>query len=629
MGKLNAHRVPHIMKARKGIHHPSNFLFFDCETKDEFKGKRKGLSRQRLWFGVAWSFRYVEGQVTRSVTQKFESSADWWSIVRSRLDKKRPLYIFSHNLKVDLTWVDFWHTADLEGYQASYYVLEDPPMMLFGSLDGCRVYIIDTFNFWKSSVDAMGDSLGIPKLRINLATAKIKEAIPYCKRDVEIIANQVMRLLQFLSENELGSFGVSAAGLAMNIFKQRFMKHDIYIHDRERVLELERASYSGGLVLNYYIGEAKSKNLHQYDVNSLYPFVMLNRFPTKMVHSEDHKGDWRKTPHDQIERMIANVDLMSPITTYPKKIDKRLCEVTGRIRTTLAGPELLQAYKRQHIRKINYFALYETAPIFSEFVNYFWGLRQQYKKAGDTVGEQFVKLVMNSLYGKFGMRGHQWRQYTPELLEDYYAFHGITCPDRYLSETFEPSIDDITQEWYAEGLPSPIPLRYISGRLSIRMPTGEHSDSFCAISSFVTSYARQYLRTLIGFAGVSEVFYCDTDSLIVTDKGRLNLEARKLIDPTKLGHLKHEGSANYGCFMGPKDYVLGDKVRTKGISKRAKKIAPGVYTQDQWEGIKSVLKRGADAYIDIKTITKRLKRVYTKGTVQRSGRTTPFIMTDW
>lgn len=629
MGKLNARRTPHIMTNRVGIHHPSSFMFFDCETKDEFKGKRKDLSRQRLWFGVAWCFRYENGNVTRSKKASFETSSDWWEIVRSRLDKKRPLYIFSHNLKVDLTWVDFWHTADTEGFNATYYVLEDPPMMLSGYINGCKVYIIDTFNFWKTSVDAMGNSLGIPKLRINLDKASIKEALPYCVRDVEIIANQLMRLLDFLKANDLGTFGMSAARLSMNIFKQRFMTHDIYVHDRERVLELERSSYCGGLVLNFFVGEVRNKHLHQYDVNSLYPFVMRGMFPTRLIESGESAGDVRGIPYERIERMIATVDLCSADTTYPQKLAGRLCEVTGRITTTLAGPELALAWQRGHIRRIRYYALFELQPVFREFVDYFWKLRADYKKQGDKVGEQFVKLVMNSLYGKFAQRGFIWRQYTPELLQDYYDYFGVDMPQHYKSEHFEPSIDGITGEWYGDGLDHTVKLRYVSGRLSIRMPTGEHADSFCGISSFVTSYARSYLRKLIGFAGRGEVLYCDTDSLVVTDKGKANLETRRLIDPTKLGHLKHEGSANYGCFLGPKDYVLGDKVKTKGVSKNAKKKGKGVYEQDQWEGIKSVLARGAEAYIDIKRITKRLKREYTKGVVQASGRTTPFVVSDW
>lgn len=625
----NKHRIPHVIKTKKGSHQPSSFLFFDTETQDDKQSGDVDSQHHRLWFGCYWCFRYEGAKPTRQKRGVFHSADDFWKVVKSRLDKARPLYVMAHNLGFDLTSVDFWNTAEEQGFNATYYVLEDPPLMISGELDGCRVVFLDTFNYWKSSVSAMGDSLGIPKKDFARSILTLKDAIPYCHRDVEIIANQVVKLLDFLNDNDLGTFGISAASLSMNIYKARFMNHKIFVHDRNSVLMLERASYYGGLVLNYYVGEVTDRKLYHYDVNSLYPSVMRNLYPTKLVWSGNDVPLNFPMFADKILGFIATVDLSSAVVTYPKRHAKKMCEVVGRVTTTLAGLEFATAITNGHVKKIHCMAAYELAPIMLDYVDYFWALRKQYKEAGDKVNEQFVKLMMNSLYGKFGMLGHQWIDYHHSVLCTIYEYYGVEMPDIYADDDYVPSISGTCQAWNAKGLAKPINLRYVTGKMQIQVPTGEHSESFCAIASFVTSYARCKLRSLIAKAGLRQVYYCDTDSLFVTELGHKRLSQSGEVNPNELGKLKLEGTADYALFNGPKDYIFGEVCKLKGISKRAKLLDDGRYEQLQFEGIKSILKRGGEAYIEIKTIRKKLTRQYTKGDVAGNGWTSPFKLTDW
>ena len=239
-----------------------------------------------------------------------------------------------------------------------------------------------------------------------------------------------------------------------------------------------------------------------------------------------------------------------------------------------------------------------------------------------------MKLLMNSLYGRFGMKGYKWIPYSPKILQSYYLMYGLQCPQRYLTNNFSPMVHSFRHQWQAELLDDPIILRYFSGSIEIQFPTGEHRESFCGISAFVTSAARERLRTLIAIAGEDETLYCDTDSLFVTETGSKRLIKADEIDPTKLGKLKLESKTQKCSFYGPKDYVFNGEPVRKGIRKNAIAISEKTFEQDSFEGLKSVLNRGGEAYILISKIQKTLSRQLTKGVMKAHGRVGPLILNE-
>ena len=625
---FRTYRKPHILSKHKATQLPSSLLFFDTETRDELKGRNKTMQRHRFWFGAAIYVSMRGDKLETCKSFELNSIDDFWKLLNSKLSVGKPLYLFAHNLAFDLTIIDFWNRHEEEGYLTTYAVLENPPMFFSLEKEGKKLCIVDTFNFWKQPLASIGASLGFEKLPMPKSKELTKEWRRYCLRDVEILQKQISRLFRFLKDNELGSFRISAPGLAFGTFRKRFMKHEVYIHDRNKVLELERACYSGGMVRNFFIGSVSNQTIYKYDVNSLYPSMMLKKYPTKLL--EDMQND---RPEKLLKWLpshgaCAHVRLKVYNRTYPKRVNNRLCEVSGRFSAFLCGEELYQALKLGHVEKVLYAAIYDVDFIFAEYVNFFWQLRKQYQLKKDKVNEQFVKLLMNSLYGRFGMRGHKWVDLTNRNLQDYYIYFGCVCPDSYLVNDFSPMVNSFRHRWYADGLEEPIVLRYYSGKLEMQFPTGEHSESFCAISAFVTSYAREELRRLIHLAGDKEVYYCDTDSLFVSELGSKRLINAGEVDPLKLGKLKLEGKSKKTTFYGPKDYEFDGDATRKGIRKNAVQVAAATFEQDAFEGLKSVLNRGGEAYIEITRVRKTLQRRLLKGVLKDQGRVTPLILNE-
>lgn len=625
---FRTYRKPHILSKRIATQLPTSLLFFDTETRDKYQGKNKTLQRHEFWFGAAIYVSIRGDHIETCKPFELNSVDDFWRLLDSKLSQGKPLYVFAHNLTFDLTIIDFWNRHENEGYTTTYAVLENPPMFLALEKAGKKVCIVDTFNFWKQPLSSIGDSLGLEKLPMPTSKKIDKEWRRYCLRDVEILQKQIIKLFQFLKDNELGSFRISAPGLAFGTYRKKFMNHEVYIHDRNKVLELERNCYSGGMVRNFFIGKVSNQVIYKYDVNSLYPAMMLKKYPTKLL--EDMQSERPSTLLKMLPAMgaCAHVKMKVYDRTYPKRVNNRLCEVSGRFSAYLCGEELYNALRLGHVEKVLYASVYDVDFIFHDYITFFWNLRKDYQSKGDRVNEQFVKLLMNSLYGRFGMKGHKWVDLNNRNLSDYYTYFGSICPPNYLTKDFAPLVHSFRHKWYADGLDEPITLRYYSGKLEMQFPTGEHSESFCAISAFVTSYAREELRRLISIAGVAEVYYCDTDSLFVSELGSKRLIKAKTVCNKSLGKLKLEGTSKNTVFYGPKDYEFDGEFVRKGIRKNAIQVGVSTFEQDSFEGLKSVLNRGGDAYVDITRIRKTLQRKLLKGVLKDQGRVTPLILNE-
>jgi hypothetical protein len=629
------------MKNLKTSDLPINLLFFDTETKGEVNRKNPSESFHRLWFGFVEAYYLRSDVISKYDCTYFCSSDQFWKFLKSRLTKKSPLYVFAHNLPFDLTIVDFWHETEQEDYALNFAILEDPPTIL--SLKHCdrKVVFLDTLNYWRQSLAQLGESLKMPKLTMPSYDAKFEKWELYCRNDTQIISKAIRELFAYITINDLGGFGMTAPSQAMRAFKRRFLKHQIFIHDNEKVLEMERESYYGGLVHNYYVGKIEDQSIYHFDVNSLYPAMMMHMFPVKYVFKE--KTPLLKQLADNLMNFgaCARVLIQSQTRPYPvrwsgEQLPKnvlfeepqellfanrrgKLNETVGTYVTTLAGPELMDGLQMGDVKHVFEICYYEMKPIFIDYVDFFWEERKKAKKEGNYVKDQFAKLLLNSLYGKFGQNAFEWIDLNLENLRLWYRLNGLDFPKEYSESNCIPSIQYGERDWYPKDSNTPIRLKWIGPVVQMRMPLGEHYESSPIVAAYVTSYGRSYMRYLRNLAGIGNVYYIDTDSLFVNVNGRNRLQRSGMLSDTKLGFLKQEGIYNKMEFNGPKDYVTPKEVKLKGIRKDAIPIGDNEFMQNQFEGLKSIMSRDPQPFITIKWITKQLQRHFTKGTIKKSG----------
>ncbi|GAI95977.1 unnamed protein product, partial [marine sediment metagenome] len=195
--------------------------------------------------------------------------------------------------------------------------------------------------------------------------------------------------------------------------------------------------------------------------------------------------------------MCGEFELDTDEPAYPYQRDGYTFYPLGRFVGHLCTEEIKYALQKHHLVNGLKVCVYGKAIIFREYVEYMYKLRAKYQSEGNEVFSKLVKLIMNSLYGKFGQNSEDWKKVDNELSERDGEYD---------------MIDDTTGELY----------RYyiIAGeRWNIKGRT-ESYNAFPSISAHITAAARVYLWKLICKAGIDHVFYCDTDSLWCDTTGR-------------------------------------------------------------------------------------------------------------
>jgi DNA polymerase type B, organellar and viral len=357
----------------------------------------------------------------------------------------------------------------------------------------------------------------------------------------------------FRSRFDLGYFSPTLAGQAFNAYRHRFMSHKIYVHVHDDVLSLEKEALYGGRVEVFFKGRAPKGDYVQVDKSSFYGSVMRgNLFPVKQAGHARRIGVQRLV--DLVERfaVVARVELATELPRYPKRTDTSVIYPIGRFRTTLCTPEIRAALAEGAITKVEEVVTYEQAPIFDEFVDFFWDLRLRASRTDDRIIAEIGKRFLTAVFGKFGQK-----VWLSRLIRE-----GLQVPDRIWREyDWQDSMD--------------YEYRLVGGRMERSEREMMGRDTLLAIPAHVTSYGRVELWRLIETAGLEHVYYCDTDSLIVSRPGFVRL-GREYARET-LGGLRLTGNSSHLFIRAPKWYIFGDKTRRAGVPSDAYETAWNVF----------------------------------------------------
>lgn len=595
--------MSHYIKKNHRTSLPQHIIAIDTETIDD-KSQDQGVERHRLLLGCLIYRRWDNGHRSTkdysTSTYRFDNHSSLDNILYSILKKTRKrYYIFAHNANFDYSIIDINARLCNLGLKTEFYVNEKPPVIVKTKAKDISVLWLDSLNFFRMSLSQLGDSLGLISKSNMPNSSDLNELYEYCKNDTEILIEALTKWRMFVSDNNLGNFAVTLASQSLNAFRHRFMPERTLVQtSKEDVLLKERKTYFGGRTECFYNGTKKG-DFYMLDINSMYPYVMQKHsYPVRYVTRHNNFNPYKYTFSQDIKPGMATVELTLDKPVLPMIIEGRLCFPIGRLNGTWTYPEL--KYARPYISDITFIDvyMYRHKPIFTQWVTELYALRQQFKSEGNIAYSTLVKLLMNSLYGKFGQLTPVWENIEP-----------TTLPDNTEGFSEDPYTKEIIHWRVRMGI-----LQHKSERI-------ETSHSMPLIAAHVTAYGRNMLFSLIEKAGIANVYYCDTDSVLVNSKGYTLL--KRLISDTTLGALGIEWNSSFINIHGLKDYEYQGGKKIKGVKANAKQLNDNVFTQKQFRSWDYHQSKGERGFIDIIEQRKELKRIYTKGILHSNGRIIP------
>jgi hypothetical protein len=377
---------------------------------------------------------------------------------------QQPAHVWACNAEYDLLNL-------FQGWAAKVLTLQYVSSGLMrATMDESDITFFDTLRHWPMSVSAMGEYIGLPKMKDYLSDKATPRLIAACQRDSEIVYLFVTEMLKRYSGIDL-QIKSTLPAMALQYW-QTFNRLSLP-RIRGVFRENFRQGYYGGRVEVYRFGEIKGPIFH-YDVNSLYPHVMRKFEYPDITRSE------RETTSPDLDKFgMAYIEIDVPKTDLPAlpfRSEKEILFPYGRIKGAYCYPEIRQALKDgAKIRKIHWAIQYDRGiRPFSEYVDTCYANRLA---SENDLDRTFWKLMMNSLYGKFASK------------------------DKLLT---------ISKD---------------------REFTIKSASRFSNViwSAYVTTYARIHLLEKLREAGT--VYYCDTDSVFTPNEmttgkalGELKLE---------------------------------------------------------------------------------------------------------
>lgn len=314
---------------------------------------------------------------------------------------------------------------------------------------------------------------------------------------------------------------ITIAQQSMQIFRQNFLNNPIPTYE-SREADIRKAYYGGRVEIFKLHGE----NLHYYDVNSLYPYVMKH-FP--MPVGVPVKNYCMTIQHFGIAYCEVEVPttLKIPVLPYKQKTKQgyKLIFPKGKFKGWYCTPELQKAEELGYKIKVFYGYEFKQEFLFTRYIDELYAIKQNAKKG--SVDFIKSKLLMNSLYGKFGQ--HREKQQIVMFPKDTIGLE----PMDFFGDT-----------------PFFVEKKYSKAKHILP-----------AIAAFVTCYARLHLYKYLETA---DPLYCDTDSCVT---------AQELTTSNELGDIKDEipeGIAE-AIFLLPKMYAIkttkGEIIKCKGFPK--------------------------------------------------------------
>lgn len=468
--------------------------------------------------------------------EQHEWGYDIESFMHRILHSRENCCIKFHNLKFDGSFIldyllkngyEYNAGGDLDSLSCNEFNVFISSLGVFYSLTlvnrlGAKIIINDSYKIIPMSVANMAKAFGleIGKGEIDYTKPRPRGYRPtddemnYIVRDTAIVS----KCYQILADEGMTKSTVS--GCAMAEYRRIVgKKYNEWFGSWARDCDVKRdgdirESYRGGFVQvnKLYACHTIKHPVYYYDVNSMYPYVMVH-YPLPYGEPVEFTG---KYEHDTnyplyVQRIVVDMVLKEGCVSHildKSTINEYIVDTDGSVVLMLTKPDLERMYDNFEIFTIKYIGGYKFKAQKGMFVDY---VRKHYDgkakaKADGNKGKCMIhKLYLNSLYGKFGEHPLK-RHKIPYIHENKLAYK--------LSDAVE-----------------------------------KNSFNYLPVATFVTAWARHYLLSMIDLVGYENFVYSDTDCIMT----KIPLPD-EYIDNHILGKFKKECTFRKLKVIGAKTY---------------------------------------------------------------------------
>ena len=554
--------------------HFNKIITFDTET---FKFNHAGKEKQIFAIGC-----FYDGQIPYFVYDINDIDKS----INKLLDKFEHITIIAHNFDFDLQISGLLPKVlqpNYLGLKASFRILDKIIYVRFKNKTK-SLQFLDSINYFNIKLSTIADMIGFKKKwDLDDYSLSGEEWNNKVKKEGSQAVFEDCRILykfisQFITTQDF-SFGLSLASIAMNTYRKYYLND--FISFPKFLVNEALESYHGGIVLAYILGYDK---LHYYDINSLYPYVMKKYKYSYKFHKQifEYKylyDDIKNENYNYLLNISYKVKEHSPIFSY---YDDKLIPFLENTQW-VTGKEYAKLYDLNADIIVHEAFEFFNKDLFSEYIDYFYAKRLTAKTKAESL---FYKLILNSLYGKFGQHKARSELKLISSLDKEIEF--ILIEEGIKKDKERLLIDGITYSIYDDfvSIKKELPVRYNP-----------------LIASEITANARLINFEYSEIIKWENLHYTDTDSFM----------SNKILSSSfigkELGKLKEEMFTEFKI-LGNKDYEYLD-IETGQWKRVLKGVPANAFIENNIAKYKSFSKIKSHKYnneIIISNVVKELQR---------------------
>lgn len=396
-----------------------------------------------------------------------------------------------------------------------------------------------------------------------------------CKARARTLAGPVLELMDWWDRQGLGRWSVTGAALGWTGYRASLRPKQVVIDHDPELIKYERSAVYGGRRDVAVIGTPGAPQYAEMDFEGAYPTIAAEcPLPCAYGGQIDVAKLDPKHYHNPSVGIIAEVTITTREARWPCRIDGKVYYPVGTFRTTLAGPDLAEAWDKGVIAAVHQAHWYRMSRHMGS-----WGawVKELIAAPAGSIPDpvrRAAKHWSRAVIGKFAQRGWSTKPWV-----------GPPCDGWVIEET---PILGKSHRVVTVGLDGVYYMSEADQR-------GDHERP--AVLAFVEAHVRTRLSGLIAGRYRHAVVQWDTDGLIVSlprlsalavDQGFTRSQyGREVPDIDRM--LEHWCDLSYPLrirqktvmdhlvLYGPQHVVADSMVKLAGVPRGAQLVKPGVY----------------------------------------------------
>lgn len=569
-------RQSHWIRANQQCRIPKRWIAFDTESRAVVRGK-ESVQTWRIGAAVRWRHGLKTGDhVERGIFARPRDLVAW---IDEYCVKGHRTVAYAHNLGYDVRIAQLLTLLPEFGWELDWMNLDRSVSVMTWRSDHGTLVFADTYTWIPASLAAISAMTGSAKLGMPRPTASDEAWGKYCLRDAEVVYHAVSTIVSFIATRDLGNWQPTGAGMAYTMWRHKFMRHKVLVHDDVDALDAERAAMHTGRAEAWKHGTIYGRKWVELDMRNAYLTIASEsdmpcklKFKTGAISVSQYKSG---RPYYRINATCV-VYTSSPVVPY--YTGTRTVWPVGRFTTVLWDTEIDALLDSGAEVKITSARYYTRAPILATWGQ--WILEQLTADPQDVPGvvQMWLKHCGRALIGRIALRVARWELYgaNPQ------AFTGVT-------HTTDPDTGQTHR------------MLHVGDRTLVESSREEGRDSLPQVTGWIMARCRALLWEAMCAAGLPEVLHVDTDSLIVSAAGVAAL--RRRYGPGLDDRWQVKGAWRRIDIQGPRNYRTPTRRALSGIPVKAAETERDVFEGERWHSLAADIEHGRPFAVTIEQAT--------------------------